>query len=293
VRKSFDQTIIFFGIMGFIFSIGIAYNPIFLYPCIAITIIGLFVIFFKDLKDLIFKKHEILVYGRHTGLYAAIDLIKRGDNCNIKITRFIKNVKYTDSNKTSNVTYIINGEVTDNFSTGFYLLISAGSPTDNIKKIGYSIIVDEKDQLVNDDFHFIDGSNIEKLLPYNMQFQEMESTPFAKKIFLPFQSGFVKGDKFQAILYYTWNNSILDLKDSTSYLTKKLFPNGIDKLITNLVFTKRPLEVVIFKVHRDNKQRRIDTVKNIRQSDNLFIIRWEIEKPEETYILERRLENWG
>jgi hypothetical protein len=181
------------------------------------------------------KKTEDLNIGDHPALYSMLDLMKENKNNSVMVLKLIKNVKYTNNNKNSNVTYIINGEITDALCSGLFLAISGGATALNIKNIGYSLILDET-SMVNDEFHFIDDFNIGKISSHNVSLDTIKQTYYARQLFLPFSPTCLKkGDKFQAILYYTWENSIIAPTDSTSYFTLTLFPKGVKKLITNLV----------------------------------------------------------
>ncbi len=292
MKRSYEELIVIVGVLGSIATIIALFNvSASIITILAISSIIAFIKIYKKLKSR--TKGFSLLFGRHPGLYAGLDLIKGKENSEIKISRMVKNIKYSDNNRTSNVTYIIDGEVVESHCTGIYLSISAGSQIKNITKIGYSLIQDETKKITNDDFHFIDNANIDILIPYNNQLRETgEFTPYAKKFYLPFPTCFEKGKTFQAILYYTWENTILDLTDSTSYYTKNLFPKGIERLITNLVFTSKPLEVIVYKAQKDKKQI-FSKVENIRQIDDIFIVRWEIENPADTFILQRTLEKWS
>jgi hypothetical protein len=240
-----------------------------------------------------------LNFGDHPALYSVIDLVKENKNQNLIVTKLIKNVKYTNNNRNSNVTYIINGEVIDALCSGLYLPISGGATALNIKNLGYSLISDETN-MINDDFHFIEDSNIAKISPFNVIVKVNKETQYARQLFLPFSPTCLeKGDKFQAILYYTWENSIVTPTDSTSYFTLTLFPKGVKKLIiyTNLVFASKPTQVAVYKVNKKRKlllsKELFSNVKDIKQIDDLFVIRWEIDEPKDTYILQRTLEKWS
>lgn len=247
------------------------------------------------------RKVTDLLFGEHPALIAAEELIEKGENNNIIVSKLIKNVKYSDNNKTSNVTYIITGECIEDFCGGFYLPISGGRGTSssNIEMIGYSLIRDEKDMINQDAFLFYENPDAEKILsPFKTKYNGKNGTACAKKFFLPFPNYLKKGDKFQAVFYYTWKNSIINSTDSTSYYTSTLFPNGVKKLITNLFFTSRPYKVSINRVisyrilgsYIYKKKQMISNVENIKQENNSFVIRWERDNPEGIYILERTLE---
>ena len=237
------------------------------------------------------KKHEkdkekgILV-GKHTGLFSAKDFLNKGENSGILVSKLIKNIKYTDNNRTSNVTYIINGRAIRESCSGLFLTIGAGSVTTNIESLRYSLICGNQETIKQDNFHFSDNQNLEKLLEFeNDNYEEVNKTPYSKKLFFPLC--LKKGDSFQVFLYYTWKNSMIDFTESTSYFTSDLFPRGVATLITNLVFTSKPFNMVVYKVVSKNKKCIVSRINNITKEGSLYSIRWGINNPEGTYILQR------
>ena len=248
------------------------------------------VTFIKDRR----KAVEKVKHSRHPGLLSGTELIKEYENSDVIISKLIKNVKYLDNNRTSNVTYIIDGKVINDVCKGLHLPISAGSSTSNISRIGYSLILEEKNMITNDNFHFIDNLNIhQKLLPFDVKCKEVLENPSAKILFLPFiPTHLAKGDKFQVVLYYTWVNAIIDETDSTYYFTRSLFPNGVKRLVTNLIFTSAPLQASVYKVVKDKKQI-VDKVQNIKKVGNLHVIRWQMDDPKDIYVLQRTLAEWN
>jgi hypothetical protein len=293
MRENIEWLVTIIGIFGSLASI-LRGDNLLIFVFLAVMIIGLAIASIKYFKNKNLGKNETsLLHSETPGLYAARDLKMDEMNNNIIVSKLIKNVKYSDNNRTSNVTYIIAGEIVGDFCKGLYLTISAGAPIANIKNLGYSLILDEKAMIYTEDFHSIDNSNIEKILPFSNKYKEIESTNMAKKIFFPFYpTPLKKGEIFQAIIYYTWENSIIGLTDSTSYYTSTLFPSGVKKLITHLVFSSRPVEVIVYEIAKD-KKRIFSKVPNIKYNDKLFVIRWEIDNPHGTYILQRTLEKWG
>ena len=233
---------IFVGFFGSIASI-IASNKLLIFTFLGIGICGIVAISVLYVRKN-YGKMKALLYSRHPGLFAVKDLAEKSDNQDIEIIKLIKNAKYSYKNSTSNITCIIDGEIKGDFCDGLFFTISAASLTSNIKIIGYSLILDQGKKIVDDRFHFVDNSNLDKLLEFDSNYKVISETPYARKLYLPFSTFLERGKKFQAILYYTWKNSIVDLTDSTSYPVSTIFPRGVKKLVTNLVFTSEPFDVV-------------------------------------------------
>lgn len=286
VRKYIELFLMIIGLLSAIAGI-FSSNKLFIYIFIVILVFGAIFILIKYLISR--EKQEPLPHTKHSGLYSMADSINKTENRDFVVTKLIKNSKYSDNNRTSNVTYIIDGKVTGNFCRGLFIPISAASLTSNIEYLKFSLILEPKERITHDDFQFIENSNKDILLTFDANYKVIESTPYSKKLFLPFATALAKGDTFQAILYYTWKNSIIDITDSTFYYTTSLFFNGVDKLITNLVFTSRPFDIAVYKAHK-NKKHIISKVQSIKQKNNSFIIRWEIDNPEGTYLIQRTLE---
>ena len=285
-KKDLNLIIIAIGLFGSLASIFFTNDKLYIY---IFLIIMVSLISFTLIKNI--KKNQLtmkLFFSRHPGWFASQDLKKINENENIEVSRYVKNIKYSDNNRTSNVTIIINGKIIEKFCLGLFLPISAASLTSNIKKLSYSLILDEKNMIAEDNFHSMDDIN--KLLKFDMNYKEIENTPYAKKLYLPFTTCLENGDKFQVILYYTWENSIIDQTDSTSYYVN-IFSGGIKKLVTHLVFTTTPSEVIVYKIMK-NKKRIISKVKNIKKDNDLFFVRWEIDDPKDNYILQRTLDKW-
>ena len=291
-NNSFKFLIAVLGLVGSIISIANGNVTIFIIVSTSILIYATCIILYNfNLKRKYKKNHELILHGKHPGFYSALDLLKNDENRDIRINKLIKNIRYTDNNKTSNVTYIINGIVNENFSKGLHLVISAGSLISNITTIGYAIITEPNQMIEDENFHFIDNLKHEKLVKFKSSFEDAnKNTPYSKKIFLPFITPLSKKDTFQAIFYYTWENSIIDTTDSTSYHTSNLFPNGVDILKTNLSFTKKPYQIFVSKVEK-NKKYVVSDVKKIYndKDNNNYIINWETSNPKGTFILQRTL----
>ena len=264
---------------------------------VGVVFLGFIILIVTFIKNR-WKPAEKVEPSKHLGFSVSEKLVKKCKNSDVAISRLIKNVKYSNNNKTSNVTYIIDGNVTSGVCKGLYIPISAASPTSNISRIGYSLILEEKDMIIDDDFHFIDNLNIQKLLRFNVGHDEvLIDDPHGKILFLRFvPTHLAKGDKFQVVLYYTWINAIIGKTDSTYYFTRSLFPNGVKKLVTNLVFTSAPLQASVYKVVKAKKEAKkeiIAKVQNIRKIDNMHVIRWQIDDPKDTYVLQRTLTEWN
>jgi hypothetical protein len=292
--------------IGFIGSIASVFGTsrILTYTALAVLAIGGSLLLVEAVKSPHFQRlsagarstlrrarHQLLV-GEHPALFAMSDLHASVENSSVHVTKMVRNIQYTDNNRTSNVSTVVEGYVVEPEAREVTLVLGAGSPVSNLSGLKYGFFVDN-DRIANpESFNFLDPQSdiiTDRILSH---FDIVKSTPFAHRIIFKFDHALHKNDMFQVAWCYAWSNSIIDKRSSTYNYTRRVFIRGVDNLVVNLIFTRKPFAIVVYQIVNKRVQPVVQQPQLTEDPLGIFTIHLNMKSPTGTVVIERELEGW-